>query len=682
MANTSLITLQTDLKSLRYGSDKPYVTKDIGQAPGSQIGQDIARRIDDTSRIAQMLVGKPGLKYLLREAQLQQIGVEDRIQKARKKGKSIAGAVLGELGNTAVGTVKIVGSTLAQVPVNGTGTHFLKGFRTDTYLRPGANEKTPRAFAAFFGAGGVEGAQYALRGETVPNNIKSEFYDPELDYTAASPEVKPIESLNLSKTTNKYLPKATTTEAVDSLILDAFLGTEIDPLNSTYLEQQKQLTTVPETTATPNTNTAQNLVKSIPHTGSINADINPDSINNVSSASYSYENTFTGTSTDTAITNAQNNSPIRVAAPGTGQRETTATSGSSLVTGTANTGYTGENTSNPADELGLTVPTGSRYTKEESYGTNVSDYSTGVAPFITQNAQFYNPEDDTVNLDTLPIHQIDLVTRENIGNVIVGSVIPRDKYNSEGKYYEQQKSRTINGTAKNVIKETRVNLGDQGVYKGRAYYADYSNVDGRGVDKLNALDIQNSRPDGVDAARDLAKFFFEIITPEGSKFLNFRAFITSMDDSYNANWEAKKYVGRADDFYTYGGFSRDINVGFKIAAATRSEMKPLYKKMVYLASTTAPTYGDFKFMRGTVVRLSLGSYFNEIPGVITSVKYSWTTDYPWEIAMESPEGGESGVQELPMVMDCSITFKPIHDFVPQTGLQHYFTSKESNKTFF
>ena len=40
MAN-GLINLHTDLKSLRYGSEKPYVTKNIGQAPGSQIGVEV-----------------------------------------------------------------------------------------------------------------------------------------------------------------------------------------------------------------------------------------------------------------------------------------------------------------------------------------------------------------------------------------------------------------------------------------------------------------------------------------------------------------------------------------------------------------------------------------------------------------------------------------------------------------
>ena len=180
-----LINLQTDLKSLKYvsmplGSDKPYVAKNIGQAPGSQAGMEITHRIDDVSRIAQMLVGRPGIKYLLHEAELQQIGVGQRIKKAQQGGKSLVGAVLGQLGNTAVNTLKIAGSTLAQVPVNGTGTHFLKGFRTDTYLQPsGGNNRS--AFAQFFGAGGLEGAPLALEGKRINGVAKETNFGTEKD---------------------------------------------------------------------------------------------------------------------------------------------------------------------------------------------------------------------------------------------------------------------------------------------------------------------------------------------------------------------------------------------------------------------------------------------------------------------------------------------------------------------
>ena len=500
MSNTSLLTLRTDLKSLRYGNDKPYVTKSIDNPPPSNgIGMQVTKRIDDVSRIAQMLVDRPGLKFVGNQALLQQTDTINKLRNAEPGG--VGRQSLQIVKDTVIQTAKVVGSTLAQVPVNGTGTHFVYGFNTNTYLKPSGDDgRSP--FAQFFGAGGVEGAPLALRGETVPSKPEN--------------------------------------------VVSNFETGEVGQLQPDFTEYS--------------------------NTGSyVQSITQPGTVSNVSS-------------TEIVVGSI----PVR--------------------------GYEDEEI-NPADKLGLRQPVTSSYTSNKTY-------------------------------------------------------------------YTEQKTRKINGTEKNVIKDTRINLGDQGKAKPATYYTDYSNEDSDSVDKLNALDIQNSRPDGINEARDLAKFFFEVITPDKTRFLNFRAFITSLDDSYNGTWEGKRYVGRADEFYTYGGFSRDINISFTIAAATRSEMKPLYKKMVYLASTTAPTYGDSKFMRGTVVRLSLGSYFNEIPGVITSVKYSWKTDYPWEIAMESPEGGETGVQELPMVLDCSISFKPIHDFIPQTGLQHYFTSREKGKTFF
>jgi hypothetical protein len=198
------------------------------------------------------------------------------------------------------------------------------------------------------------------------------------------------------------------------------------------------------------------------------------------------------------------------------------------------------------------------------------------------------------------------------------------------------------------------------------------------------LDVSDRQYDAATEARDLAKLFFEIITPEKSKFLNFRAFIDNIDDNYTADWQGNKYVGRAENFYTYGGFDRDITFSFKVVAATRKELRFIYRKMVYLASVTAPTYagGSTKYMRGTLARITIGSYFDHIPGVITSVKFNLIEDLPWEIAIGHPEGQESDVQELPTGLQCSVTFKPIHDFVPQTGFHHYFTAWDEKITFF
>ena len=198
---------------------------------------------------------------------------------------------------------------------------------------------------------------------------------------------------------------------------------------------------------------------------------------------------------------------------------------------------------------------------------------------------------------------------------------------------------------------------------------------------------------GPGVARDMVKFNFEIITP-GSTASNpekvrlyFRALIDSFDDSFESNWNESNYAGRGESFYTYQSFGRSINVNFKIAAMTRHELKPLYQKLNYLASATAPTYSDEGFMRGTFTRFTLGSYFYKLPGFINSVNYAWNTTYPWEIAMKNPDlpAGDkiqdSDVQELPMVLDVSLSYTPIHSFAPQTGNYHYITNSEPKNSF-
>ena len=230
-----------------------------------------------------------------------------------------------------------------------------------------------------------------------------------------------------------------------------------------------------------------------------------------------------------------------------------------------------------------------------------------------------------------------------------------------------------------INKEQRVGLGNKGYWKKPIDYTEP--VQQSVIDKLNATDVSFNQLDGVgvgaSSVRDLVKFRFEVLAPgKTPRFLYFRALLENLDDSYTGRWADTNYVGRGDAVRTYEGFNRDVSLSFKIVATTRDEMKPLYKKMAYLASTTAPTYGEGgSFMKGTLVRLTVGSYLYEVAGTMNSVKYNWKENYPWEIAMQNPDLNiDDDQQELPQMMDCSINFTPIHDFVPQTGLYHYITS--------
>ena len=230
-----------------------------------------------------------------------------------------------------------------------------------------------------------------------------------------------------------------------------------------------------------------------------------------------------------------------------------------------------------------------------------------------------------------------------------------------------------------INKEQRVGLGNKGYWKKPIDYTEPTQPSV--IDRLNATDVSLNQLNGVgvgaSSVRDLVKFRFEVLAPgKTPRFLYFRALLENLDDSYTGRWSDTNYVGRGDAVRTYEGFNRDVSLSFKIVATTRDEMKPLYKKMAYLASTTAPTYGEGgSFMKGTLVRLTVGSYLYEVAGTMNSVKYNWKENYPWEIAMQNPDLNiDDDQQELPQMMDCSINFTPIHDFVPQTGLYHYITS--------
>ena len=152
----------------------------------------------------------------------------------------------------------------------------------------------------------------------------------------------------------------------------------------------------------------------------------------------------------------------------------------------------------------------------------------------------------------------------------------------------------------------------------------------------------------------------------------FRAFLEDISDDYSAEHNNFKYNGRGENFYTYNGFKRDISVSFKIAAQSRHEMMPLYRKLNFLVSNTAPDYSPEGRMRTPYVRMTVGHWMNRIPGVISSVGLKWVTDYPWEINMDGPESTNPHMLVLPHVLDVSLSFLPIHNFLPQKGVKTPF----------
>ena len=143
----------------------------------------------------------------------------------------------------------------------------------------------------------------------------------------------------------------------------------------------------------------------------------------------------------------------------------------------------------------------------------------------------------------------------------------------------------------------------------------------------------------------------------------FRSYLKDITDNPNPSWNTVNYVGRGEPFYIYKGFERNITFTLQVAAMSEDELKPMWQKLNYLYSNTMPDYSD-NVMRAPYMRLTLGDYMFRQPGVIKNMSYTISNDSPWEIAIDEPETG-GDLYELPHVMTITMTFAPVHDFVPR-----------------
>jgi hypothetical protein len=245
---------------------------------------------------------------------------------------------------------------------------------------------------------------------------------------------------------------------------------------------------------------------------------------------------------------------------------------------------------------------------------------------------------------------------------------------------------TRNYTDPIVNKIQRVGLGDPG--KRTRNRSNLYRTDADTVDKVGALPLYTDvNVTGLTShSRDFIRFRFEVLSnkKDEATFVHFRAFLGAITDNFGGTWDSTKYVGRGDTFYNYTGFTRTISLSFKVHPQSREEMKAMYQKLTYLASTLAPDYsGAGGYMKGNITRLTIGSYFYRIPGFITSLTYTVPEDASWEIAFDQPEGGQERDQmETPRHFEVQVGFTPIHDFAPQImdGTRNFalFTPDQKN----
>ena len=209
----------------------------------------------------------------------------------------------------------------------------------------------------------------------------------------------------------------------------------------------------------------------------------------------------------------------------------------------------------------------------------------------------------------------------------------------------QTKTITLPQSWRNVTREVRVGSGISDLINLTPIFP-------AGVGSIKDTALINGKTINTN---DLVKFRIQSINtdnPTSAKWMIFRAYLTQFSDGVDATWNATKYVGRGDKFYIYEGFDRKISIGFKVAALSAEEMRPMYQKLNYLMGNLMPDYSG-GLMRGPLVRMTVGNWIDGQLGILTSISYTIPQDSPWEISLDGKE------MILPHILEVSLNFTPI-----------------------
>lgn len=267
-------------------------------------------------------------------------------------------------------------------------------------------------------------------------------------------------------------------------------------------------------------------------------------------------------------------------------------------------------------------------------------------PDVTKWKQLYNPLSPIINTTLAP-------TGVHLANTFYIGKKPSDNIPREGKY---QEGKTFK------IKPTNFNSGTQNVINDR-------------VDKITYKSLYS---DSLDTSlQDTVPFRIVKIDNSGqgnNTYIHFRAYIEGLSDSFKADWGSQKYMGRGENFYFYNGFERDISFKFQVPVLSKYEQQSVFNKLNYLASLCAPDYSQGGFMRGNLIKLTIGDYLIDVPGIFSGITYAVNDDAGWDIARGENGNkitlneGDTGGWVMPKLIDVSgFSFKPIHNFIPKTA---------------
>ena len=228
-------------------------------------------------------------------------------------------------------------------------------------------------------------------------------------------------------------------------------------------------------------------------------------------------------------------------------------------------------------------------------------------------------------------------------------------------------------------------------------------------DKINTLTVLSKGNNGITETSDykgnnggwvewkpydddlIAFFFYDVVN---EKYIPFRSTIKGLSESNNALWDPLKFMGRADEIYSYTGFTRNLSFSFIVVVNSLIELHPVWNKINYLMGAVKPAgytklvHGDKttnRFIIPPMFMLTIGDLYKYQPIVINTATMNIPESAIWETVSESsidewsyladiiksPKVKNKHVGQVPREIEISITCNVLEKERPHVGGNHF-----------
>ena len=231
--------------------------------------------------------------------------------------------------------------------------------------------------------------------------------------------------------------------------------------------------------------------------------------------------------------------------------------------------------------------------------------------------------------------------------------------NSTLKKYAELRKKVDEGTS--IDKTYITEISRQGGSKTETFKTFNVNISrndpGLIYNRLTKLAFRRTNDTNVNDDTLALKFMpLDPFTGQALNTLKFLGYITDYRENYDSSWNNVKYAGRNENFYIFNDFKRTVTVGFNIPCFNPDELEQKHCDMSELASVLAGKYQDNLLLGGIITRLKVGRYINDQPGIITNLTFSPIEGSSWDLD-----------RGLAFYLKVNFGFTLIHNFLPQYG---------------